>query len=215
MKRICIAALLATLVGRAGADEIVEPATGQKFAAERTLAGRPLMLLGTGARKKLYAMALYVDDQDARRNFSALVARSGGRERSRLLDGDHAQTFVIWGGFTKLALLRATDDVHGEQLRDELRDGLTDELSDKAAAEVKQAAESFIALFDKDLKAGDEIQLRSDADGHIFVEISGQKKHTLASAKLARAIWNIWLGQKPISPEMRRSLVNRVDVLGK
>jgi hypothetical protein len=33
--------------------------------------------------------------------------------------------------------------------------------------------------------------------------------------RLAQAIWNIWLGPKPINPELRKALVGRIDALAK
>jgi hypothetical protein len=31
---------------------------------------------------------------------------------------------------------------------------------------------------------------------------------------VARAIWNIWLGEHPLSTDLRRALIEHIDVLG-
>jgi Chalcone isomerase-like len=221
MQRLGIALLLvAALAGRARADDTVtEPSTGQDFPVARTVDGHTLTLLGVGVRKKfvvkVYAMALYVDETEARRNFPPLVARAGGRSRAQLLSSDHAQQFTIWGAFDKVAVLHFVRNVDADKIKEAFVDGLEDELSDKAPAEMKKAADAFVALFDHPLKDGQEIELRTDGDGHIAVTIAGEKKDGPRSAKLARAIWSIWLGPKPISTDLRKSLVDRIDQLGK
>src|SRR5262249_49924166 len=93
----------------ARAPNIEEPATAQRFEAVRTVEGRPYALVGLGVRKKfvvkVYAMALYVDEADGRHAFPALVSRAGGHDHAKLTSGDHAQSFVMWGTFGKVAVL--------------------------------------------------------------------------------------------------------------
>ena len=76
-------------------------------------------------------------------------------------------------------------------------------------------AQAFLALFDKDVKSGQELRIATDEGGKVTVEIAGQKKSGPQSPQLSRAIWEIWLGSKPISTDMRKILVERVDELGK
>jgi Chalcone isomerase-like len=199
----------------AHAEDITEPATGHAFAAARD----GMLLMGTGVRKKfvvkVYAMALYVDEAAAKQAFPALVSRAGGRDRGKLLASDHAQAFVMWGQFPKLGILHFVRDVDAEKIRGAYQESLEDELSDKAPPDMKKAAEGFVAAFDVDVKSGQEIQIRSGADGKITISIAGQKRELPANPKLARAVWGIWLGAKPISKDMRASLVDRIELLGK
>jgi hypothetical protein len=216
--RLAAAFLLTCAIARA--EPVVEPATGQSFEATRTVDGRPFALLGTGVRKKIgfkvYAMALYVDETDGRRAFPALAMRAGGRDRSRLINGDHAQSFVIWGQFAKLGVMRFVRNVGGEKIRDGFKEGLEDELAGKGGPELQKAAEAFVALFgDRELKVADEIHLLTGGDGKVQVEIAGERKDGPQSPKLVRAVWNIWLGAKPISTDLRKGLIERVDVLGR
>jgi len=90
--------------------------------------------------------------------------------------------------------------------------GPPSELGDAA---LKPVAEAFVAAFDRDVKEGQEIVLRTTGDGKISVSVAGSKKEVGQNPRLAKAIWNIWLGAKPISGDMKKSLVERVDALGK
>lgn len=202
----------------AAADQVTEPATGHKFETERLVDGRPYLLLGTGVRSKfgfkVYAMALYVDAAQARSAFPELVARAGGRDRAHLMAGNQAQTFVAGGPFGKLAVMHFMRDVGADKIRESFEDALKAERSDKAPADVRTAAQQFIGLFDRELKKGQEIILKTSPDGRIEVEIAGQKKAGPQNPRLLQAVWNIWLGPHTISNDLRRGLVERIDQLG-
>ncbi|MSP59961.1 MAG: hypothetical protein EXR72_06400 [Myxococcales bacterium] len=193
------------LAGTVRAETIAEPSTGHGFESPRSIDGKPYTLVGTGVRKKfiikVYAMAIYVEDAGARKGFAA------GR-------GD-AQGFVMAGQFGKLGVLHFARSVDSSKIRDAFREGLEDELSDRAPADVRQAAEGFIAAFDRDMTEGQEIHIRTTGDGKIEASIAGQKRALGQNPKVARAIWGIWLGAKPISTDMRKTLVDRLDALGR
>jgi len=203
----------------ARAEPVSEPATGVAFESTRTVDGRPYALLGTGLRKKVvvkvYAMALYVDETDARRSFPALAARAKGSDHARLTSEDHAQQFVLYGSFGKLAVLHFVRDVGKEKIREAFEDGLGEELSDKAPADARQAAQAFVALFDQDIKEGEEVVVRTFPDGRIEIQQGSRKTAGPHSPRLARAIWGVWLGAKPISTDMRKTLIDRIDLLGR
>lgn len=192
---------------------VPSPEGDPTFAETRTSAeGRTLVLTGTGARKGDFTMALYLDELDARRAFSSLAARAGGKTRARLLQRDHAQSFVVWGHFTKLAVLRLQRAHDADQLSALFRPGLEEELGEKASHERRKAAEAFLALFDRGLAEGDELLLRTQDDGRIELELAGEKRTAPSSAKLQRALWNGWLGAKA---DLRRALVEKIDLLGR
>ena len=201
------------------AEEVAEPGSGRKFQTPLTYGGKPYTLIGTGLRKKfvvkVYAMGLYVDDAAAKQAFPSLVTKAGGKEREKLLEGDRAQTFVAWGRFGKLGVMQFARDVDKDKIQGAYRESLEGALSDKAPSELRRDAEAFIALFDKDLREGQELRIATDEAGKISVEIAGQKKDGPQNAQLARAIWEIWLGQKTISKDMRKGLVERIDALGR
>ena len=51
--------------------------------------------------------------------------------------------------------------------------------------------------------------------GQVIVEAHGQKKVGPTNARLAHDIWDIWLGQKPISADLKKGMLDRIDTLGR
>lgn len=193
---------------RALAQEVTESSTGQKFPATLSYGGKGYSLLGVGVRKKfvvkVYAMGLYGESAGAKQAYPAVQGKSGG---------DKAQQFVVYGRFAKLAVLRFVRDVEKDKIQEAYRESLGGALAAGGAAAAD--AQAFLALFDKDMKGGQELRIATDEGGKVTVEIAGQKKSGPQSPQLARAIWEIWLGNKPISGDMKRTLVERVDELAK
>jgi hypothetical protein len=198
MGPIALAVLLIGIFSPAGA---VEPT--------RTVDGRSFVLVGSAERKKddvkFYDMALYVDEVEARRAFPALVMRAGGKDHRRLTGDDHAQSFLVWGRFPKLAILKFARKTTAIELRQELRDGFEDGT---------KGADALLALLG-DMDAGDELVIRTGGEGEIILVDGADKKSAHPNPKLVRALWNVWLGTKSISPDVRRALVDKIDVLGK
>ena len=185
----------------------------------RTVDGRKLLLLGSQPRTiggQATLWALYVDEVDAKRAFPPLAARAGGRDRARLLAGDHATTFVIWGAFAKLLQVRSDGTIAPSALRPLFEEALAHELSDKANPEVKKAAQAFLALFDATtpLQAEESIQIRTSPDGDIVVDIAGQLQAGPKNPKVSRALWNGLLGTSGPG-DLKRGLVEGIDRLAR
>ena len=197
------------------------PAARDPLAPEsvRVLDRRPYILLGHGVRRgpglDLYMIALYVDEVGARRAFPALASRAGGRSREKLLGGDRAPPFVVWGDFEKLAVVRLLRDAPSVEVCGILQEGLEALLSDRAAPELRDRARALLALFDRDLRRGDTFELHTSPSGLLEVRV-GQARHAVATdARLARAVWEIWLGGRPVQLDLRRALIDRVELLGR
>jgi hypothetical protein len=209
----------------ASAAEIVEQGSGQRFTTPLLLSGNSYSLLGVGLRShqngqggKLpkvsdYAMALYVDHAAARIPFPSLYGKAP--TRAMMMAESRAQNFILWGRFGKLGVLRFLHPYTKADIATELHDGMADLFAPKASDEMHKDADKFIALFDKDFKEGDEVRIQTDETGRIEVQIDGIKRPGPHNPKLARHIWEIWLGSHAISKEMRASLVDRLDILKK
>lgn len=191
------------------------PAEELDFAPTRTVEGHNFAITGAGVLEKQYQMALYVDELDVRRAFPALVTRAGGKSKAKLLAGDHAQQFVLWGHFEKLAELRFIAPITADALRAQVKEVLDVELGDKVRPELRKLADALLSLIDRDVEPGQTMLLRTDDAGHIDLELAGHKKAGPQSPKLARALWGVWLGDKPISKELSRALVDKLDLLGR
>jgi tetratricopeptide (TPR) repeat protein len=196
----------------------VEPVSKYAFQTWVMVDGKPYTLLGAGARKyygfKVYAMAMYVEDEPARALFPKLAAVAGGSDHATLTQKELAQQWLVTGEFGKMAKLHFLRSVSGKDTRDNYRDALGDAASSRAPAEVKAAAEQFLNLFD-DIKEGEDVIIRTTTDGQIVVEAHGQKKVGPKNVRLSHDIWDIWLGLKPISADLKKTLIDRVDTLGR
>jgi tetratricopeptide (TPR) repeat protein len=196
----------------------VEPVTKYTYKTLVEIEGVPYTLIGAGARKvvgfKVYAMGLYLEDAPARAAFPRLAAEAGGSDHDSLARGDLAHQFVVGGNFGKAALLHFVRNVSGKDTRDSYRGALDDEGYKTASPELKQQAEQFLALFD-DIKEGEDLWIRTAADGQVIVETRGQKKLGPKNLRLARDIWDIWLGLKPISSDLKKGMLDRIDTLGR
>jgi hypothetical protein len=177
-------------------------------AIARKVDGKAMVLIGSGIRDrdgdKLYSISFFVGEKEAKRAFPALVMRAGGRDKARLVRGDHAPAFLVWGHFPKLAVLKFARALPAKELRADLLPAL-----DMGV----KGSDDFLATLE-DAKAGEEWLLTSLEDGEVTLTIGGTPRPGPASPKVARAIWNIWLGEHPLSPELRRALIEHIDILG-
>ncbi|MCU1276484.1 MAG: hypothetical protein JWM53_30 [bacterium] len=196
----------------------VEPVTKYTYQTWVKVDGMPYTLIGAGARKvygfKVYAMGLYLEDEPARKGFPSLAARAGGSDHDSLARGDLAHQFVVLGDFGKAALLHFVRSVSGKDTRDAYREALGDDIGRNASPDLKRDAEAFLAMFD-DIKDGEDLTIRTTGAGQVIVEAHGQKKAGPTNVRLAHDIWDIWLGQKPISADLKKGMLDRIDTLGR
>lgn len=196
----------------ASAAESVADKPGEKKAeakpkpAPHTVDGRKLVLVGAGARvvdgQKLYDIQIWIDDQDGRRAFPALAMRAGGRDHARLVRGDHAPAFLVWGRFTKQAVLTFAREVPAATIRADLQ----------GALDAVKGADALLALVG-DAAAGDQWLLTTRDNGEIELSVGGDTRQAPQSPRLSRALWKVWLGARPLSVELRRQLVDKIDTL--
>lgn len=179
---------------------------------------RSYLLLGQGAQELpsggRYHMALYVGKAGARRSFEALVSKAGGRAKAQLLRDDRAQSFVLWGDFLKLGVLRFDQPADAATVRQVFAEGLAPVMGEKALPKLSERAEAFLALIDRGLAPGEELWLSTDAMGHVRLWLGATYKEGPTDARLGRALWEGWLGRQPVSPTLKRALVDRIATLG-
>jgi tetratricopeptide (TPR) repeat protein len=196
----------------------VEPITRHTFMTGTQYDGVPYTLLGVGTRKvygfKVYSMALYVEDDPARTVFPKLAAQAGGSDLATLQRGDIANRWLVMSEFGKSALLHFVRNVSAKDTRDAYREALGDSASKSAPAELLKDVDAFLNLFD-DVKDGDNVTIRTTSKGEIIVETKGQVKRGPVNLRLSHDIWDIWMGSKPISADLKKSLIDRIDTLGR
>ena len=196
----------------------LEPRSKHAFLSRLSRFGTSYALTGTSFRSSigftLYGVGMYVEEEPARRAYPKLVEKAGGSDLTLLRARDLAQNFVILGEFGKLGLMYFVRDVAADKIREGYRGGLKDNLKPGAAPQLRQQTEAFLALFDRDMKAGEELGVGTTADGKIFVAVGASRKDGPQSPTLAIDLWNLWLGPQPLSKELKQGLVEHIQGLG-
>jgi Chalcone isomerase-like len=190
MRRVLGAILLAFFVaGLAGAQEVVEPKSGVKFAATDGNAA----LLGVGLRTKtmlkvkVYAIGLYVGE-------SAIAGPLKGKAGTAELYSE-----LVNGDFSKKVVMKFVRDVSTDQIRDGFRESL------KGAG---GKAEGWIGYFEG-IKSGQECVIAWVPGAGLETKVAGADKPVIHDKALAAAVFGIWLGEKPVQEDLKKDLVAR------
>uniref|UniRef100_A0A7S1SL99 Chalcone isomerase domain-containing protein n=1 Tax=Tetraselmis chuii TaxID=63592 RepID=A0A7S1SL99_9CHLO len=173
-----------------------------------------LTCLGAGVREKkvafvgvkVYSVALYVDEA------AASVALQGGSglmdarvekmlsiKMARKVDGP-----TFWEALNEAVLPRIAQIATNQATAEDEEGNFMADVAE--AAEVKEeaaqdAAEELGAFLQTaTLEKGTEVTLRCSPDGELHVAVDGGDGKTFASAELCEAIFDIYLGDDPISP---------------
>jgi hypothetical protein len=197
---------------------VLEPRSKHNFWSRMNRFGTDYVLTGAGFRSYLgftvYGVGMYVEEEPARRAYPKLVQKAGGSDLNLLRARDLAQNFVVLGEFDKLGLMYFVRDVGADKIRDAYRGLLQDNLKPSANPQLRQQTEDFLAMFNRDMKTGEELVVGTKTDGTIFVAVGSIKKDGPKSPTLAIDLWNLWLGNKPLSKELKQGLVERIQALG-
>lgn len=160
---------------------------GVTLADQVTVEGRTLVLNGMGLRQatilkvRVYVAGLYLEARSS--DASQLIASEG----------------------PKRLVLHFVRDVGRGSLVDAWKDGFA-----KSAGPGLAALQDRLATLDAwmvDVKRGDTLSFTQIPGRGIAVEVKGQTKGTLGGADFARALWSIWLGDRPPNPELKKGLL--------
>ena len=184
---LIIAAAIATVAATAPLANAAEVA-GVKVDETARTATTDLVLNGAGLRKKLffkvYVAALY-------------VPRKTGNT-GEILDSREPRRVT-------LQLLR---DLDADSFVGALKEGLRLNHSDSELAVLKQDIDQFELIMRKvgNAKEGDRVVLDFTADG-TAVGFNGLARGNIAGAAFGRALLKVWIGDKPVAPELKRALL--------
>jgi len=199
-----------------GPDAVREPQSGVLFPVQLTPPGAttPHQLMGTAIRVKtwfrvkVYAFGLYVDPDGARSALSAFGAvPASALERDerffqRILDMEFAMTLRIV----------LTRDVGGKDVADSFDDALRPRIR-RAAAEKnlpggETALRQFRGYFNlEEVAKGTEIIFSCGPGGRLETSVKGESRPAIESAPLCWALFDVYLGEKPISADGRKSII--------
>uniref|UniRef100_A0A7N0TIF3 Chalcone-flavonone isomerase family protein n=1 Tax=Kalanchoe fedtschenkoi TaxID=63787 RepID=A0A7N0TIF3_KALFE len=193
-----------------------EPGTSVKFQTSVTLPGcsRPLLLLGTGYREKVfaiigvkvYAAGLYI-------NSSALGSLSGWSGRSSAdIQKDSTLFKSIYEDPSEKSLqIVLVRDVDGKTFWDALNDAISPRIKAPSSAD-ESALTTFRATFEgRPLKKGTFIFLTWLEPSKMLVSISPEGlpsavDATIESESVTAALFDVFLGDGPVSPTLKASV---------
>ena len=195
---------------------VVERQSGVSFPVVLTPPGGAVShrLMGTATRErtifkvKVYAYGLYVDPEAARAHLTSFAGRPVSA-----LDRDPAFFRRLLDSSIPMSLrLVTTRDVAGAALGEAFDDALKPRVV-RAATELKMPGgqaplDRFRGYFNlREVVQGTEIVFSCEVGGRLRTMVSAQPRPEIESPALCWALFDVYLGDKPISADGRRSLV--------
>jgi len=197
-------------------DTVKERRSGTPFPIRLTPPGTttPHQLMGTAIRERtflkvrIYAFGLYVDPDGARSTLSAFAGMSAStleRDRRfyrRILDMDFAMAL-------RLVMTR---DVAGDAVADAFDSALRPRV-ERAAADMNMpggaaALGKFRGYFNlNEVTKGTEVVFACHPAGRLEISVRGEFRPGIQSQALCWALFDVYLGEKPISADGRKSLI--------
>ena len=95
-----------------------------------------------------------------------------------------------------------------DQIKKSLLSGLQSSSSKESYQNMRPDIERFMSAIDDDVQRGDEFVLRWFPDGTMDSLYQGRRISSIKNAELARAMWNIWFGERSVVD--RAALVDRM-----
>jgi hypothetical protein len=162
-----------------------------------------MSLLGVGVRVKaitiikvkVYAVGLYVAD--------AALSGPLASFKGKLSSPDFYRE-LVWGDFPKEVRLRFVRDVDRKRIQEAMRESL-------AGADAKWL-DPFIGYFEE-VKEGQECVLRWAPGGTLQTTYAGAARPPIPDKTFTAAVFGIYLGEKPVQPDLKRDLVSRAAEL--
>ena len=214
-----IASLLMVAAVALQSSEVTEPNTQVKFPVELQAAAGSQALAGTGVRTrtmlkvKVYAFGLYVDAAGARMALAAWRGKSAadlGRDQA-------LYNALLKGGFPMTLRLVMTRDVGADQMSEAFNEALGPRVAQAEQRGMTGGAEAltrFRGFFTDRLTKGTELVFAREGNT-LKVSIGGKDAGEIDNGALAWALFDVYLGDKPISPDGKKTVVARLpEILG-
>jgi hypothetical protein len=200
--------------------EIVERNTNVEFPRELQTPAGVQVLTGTGVRVrtifkvKVYTFGLYVDRDRAR----TALAPWRGKGAVDLAGDASLYDELLKGSFPMTMRLVMARDVGAEQMAEAFDGALAPRVAQAAQRDMPAGAEAlrrFRALFTSELKSGTELLFTWAPGDRLLVSIGGRPVGEIENRALCWALFDVYLGAKPISSEGKRTVVARLaEVIG-
>jgi hypothetical protein len=198
----------------AASSTMVDPQSGVAFPVTLVPPGTavPHQLTGTATREKtifrvkVYAYGLYVDADAARRDLGMFKGRTADS-----LDRTFFQRLLEMRIPMTMRLVMARD-VSGEAIANAFDEALKPRVAIAAKESNRTdgavALEKFRSYFNlRELARGTEFVFSCSPGGRLNTTVNTQAKPEIQSAALCWALFDVYLGDKPVSTEGRRRLI--------
>ncbi|MDH3497756.1 MAG: chalcone isomerase family protein [Gemmatimonadota bacterium] len=225
MRRTVVSVLsvltLSGALGAAAAQETVnEPSSGVPFPLRLVApSGGEQILMGTGLRTKtflkvkVYAFGLYVDSAAGQ----AAMATFAGKDQKTLEKDDAFYGALLKMSFPMTLRLVMTRDVGGDDMA-EAFDGALRPRVQQAAAEMSMpggeaALDTFRGYFSVEEMTKESELLFSCTNGTLASSVKGEARAPIQSPALCWALFDVYLGQKPISGDGKKKVIANFPAL--
>jgi hypothetical protein len=205
-------------------EQVKEPESGHLYDVTQVALGseQTLALTGTGIREKtifavnVYSFGLYVEPTKARE----LLAKWKGKKLKELHKDAALYTALLDDALLKELRIKFCRDVAADDVRSAFEDSLEPRIleykeGEKGTKEEKLAVlTEFRKLFTLDkVKDGNVLRFAWHPGGKLHTSINGEVQAVIESKALCWALFDVYLGQRPISDTGKRRLVDRIPDL--
>jgi len=182
---VALVAVAASAASAAGAATM----KGVSFADTATIGGRECRLVGVGVRTKI-VISVYL---------GALYQATPTGDAATAIAAEEPKRVVMHFVHSK---------VGAEAIREAWRDGFS---ANSAATlpQLQQRLERFCGWFDADLLKGEQIVLTYLPGQGTEVVVRGQVRGVIEGADFMRALWSVWLGEKPADGGLKKGMLGK------
>lgn len=194
---------------------VLEPSSKVPFPVHLTVPGHEIqhMLTGTGIRTKtflkvkVYAFGLYVDAEAARAALSGYADETA----KDLEKNDEFYDEILAMGFPMTLRLVMTRDVGGEDMADAFDGALRPRVQMAAAAMNmpggEEALEEFRTYFSVEEMTKESELVFTCVDGTLMSSVRGEVKPEIQNSALCWALFDVYLGEDPISGDGKKKVI--------
>jgi len=221
LTRIVVAAFALGSVAPVAAQTENEPSSGVPFPVRIAApGGGEQVLMGTGIRTKtflkvkVYAFGLYVDSAGA----ASALASYAGTDLKTLQKDQAFYDAILARQFPMSLRLVMTRDVDGETMAAAFEEALLPRVQEAAASMSmpggEEALQSFRSYFSlSEMTKGAELVFSCTPDGTLSSNVKGEMKPAIQSPALCWALFDVYLGAKPISGDGKKGVVANFPAL--
>jgi len=162
---------------------------GVSFPDSAAVGGKECRLVGVGVRTKII-ISVYL---------GALYQATPTGDAAAAIAADEPKRIVMHFVHSK---------VGAEAIREAWHDGFAAN-SGPAIPMLKERLDRFASLFDTDLLKGEQVVLSYVPGKGTEVSVKGVVRGTIEGADFMRALWSVWLGDKPADGGLKKGMLGK------